>query len=422
MATEIGAVKAVKVSAFGTPVDQEKQALAKQDEVFADERVETVAGGALRIQFLDQTDLRLGSDSELVLDQFVYDPAAGTEKLTVELGHGVFRLITGHMAPDKIEIITPVAIVGVRGTDIILQVLAIGSIVIAVLKGQALLTPLFGGAETVAIDQMGTAAVDTSGAVETGVPAPSVDIGLGYDAAHSLIAMMLSRDDASTHQDPQSAYNALGVDPHDGAMDDDMNLGLDGSSGLDGNGLGDLGQFVDPSEDEAQNPNLLLSQPEFFASGVTLEGGDGFDLLIGGTGDDLLNGNGGIDILFGAAGDDTLNGGAGIDGLIGGPGRDTLTGGESFDVFFLAPGDGGDSLDRADLITDFTDGTDFVVLVGLDFADITIGASGGDGVITVAATGEILAVVEGAAGLLSAADIFGGITAVPTAVPPELEL
>lgn len=422
MATEIGSVKAVKVSAFGTPEAQEKHALATKDEVFADELVETVAGGALHIQFLDRTDLRLGSASELVLDQFVYDPASGAEKLTIELGQGVFRLITGEMAPEKIEIVTPVAIVGVRGTDFILKVLAVGSIVIAVLKGQVLLTPLVGQAEPIAIDEMGTAAVDLSGAVETGVPAPSVDIGLGYDAARLLIAMMQSGDEASAANNPPSAFNASGDDPLDGTIDDDMNLGLEGSGGQDDNGLGLLGQISDAPEVEAQNPNLLLTQAAPFADGLTLLGGSGFDLLIGGNGNDLLSGNGGIDILFGNAGDDTLNGGAGIDGLVGGPGRDTLTGGDDFDVFVLAPGDGGDSLDRADLITDFSDGEDFLVLIGLEFADITIGASGGDSVITVTGTGETLAVVEDAAGLLSAADIFATIAAIPTVLPTELEV
>ncbi len=159
MATEIGSVTDVKVSAFGTPPEQAKRALEFFDEVFADELVETVAGGALRIQFLDQTDLRLGSASRVTLDKFIYDPEAGIEGLTIELGEGIFRLVTGDIEPQNIEIKTPAATIGIRGTDLILQILAAGAIIVALLKGKAILYPLFGDQPPLEMDEMTTASV-----------------------------------------------------------------------------------------------------------------------------------------------------------------------------------------------------------------------------------------------------------------------
>jgi len=102
-------------------------------------------------------------------------------------------------------------------------------------------------------------------------------------------------------------------------------------------------------------------------------------------------------IYHGGALDDTYAGGAGDDVLRGGAGADTLSGGAGSDLFVLAPGDGGASLVAADVLSDFEDGVDLIGLSGgLQFSDLTIGASGtGSSTISVATTGELLALVEG---------------------------
>lgn len=51
---------------------------------------------------------------------------------------------------------------------------------------------------------------------------------------------------------------------------------------------------------------------------VSVAGGNGDDVLLGGTGDDTLSGNDGDDVLIGGDGFDALNGGAGDDILLGG--------------------------------------------------------------------------------------------------------
>jgi Ca2+-binding RTX toxin-like protein len=78
-----------------------------------------------------------------------------------------------------------------------------------------------------------------------------------------------------------------------------------------------------------------------------LKGGPGFQSLAGGPGNDLLYGRDGRDFLTGGAGDDTLRGGAGLDDLrgwagndrlIGGLGRDRLSGGGDDDVLLARDG------------------------------------------------------------------------------------
>ena len=64
--------------------------------------------------------------------------------------------------------------------------------------------------------------------------------------------------------------------------------------------------------------NNTLRASAFSAGSVTLNGGNGNDILIGGTGADSLDGGDGRDLLIGGAGKDTLTGDAGDDILIGG--------------------------------------------------------------------------------------------------------
>jgi Ca2+-binding RTX toxin-like protein len=51
------------------------------------------------------------------------------------------------------------------------------------------------------------------------------------------------------------------------------------------------------------------------ALSLTIDGGNGADVLVGGQGDD---------VIFGGAGDDVLKGGPGLDTLDGGPGANVL--------------------------------------------------------------------------------------------------
>ena len=126
----------------------------------------------------------------------------------------------------------------------------------------------------------------------------------------------------------------------------------------------------------------------------TLSGSGGNDTLWGGLGNDSLSGNAGADTLVGEAGNDTIAGGAGDDGLFGGDGAD---------VFVLDAGWG------ADTILDWQDGVDLIdvrALAGLGLHDVTgltIGANGTGAVVGYA--GNTLT-INGAAGLITAADFL----------------
>ena len=73
-----------------------------------------------------------------------------------------------------------------------------------------------------------------------------------------------------------------------------------------------------------------------------IRGGSGNDRLFGEDGDDLIEGGAGNDWLFGEDGDDVINGNQGLDWIVGGAGHDRLNGNAGSDV--LIGNDGDDEL------------------------------------------------------------------------------
>lgn len=72
-----------------------------------------------------------------------------------------------------------------------------------------------------------------------------------------------------------------------------------------------------------------------------LIGGSGNDSVFGGNGDDAISGNGGNDILIGGLGIDILHGDAGNDTLVGNQGADVMDGGDGSDLYMI---EGADSI------------------------------------------------------------------------------
>ena len=80
----------------------------------------------------------------------------------------------------------------------------------------------------------------------------------------------------------------------------------------------------------------------------------------------------------------------------GGTGADTIYSGSGSDTIVLRANDGGSTLALADIIADFTDGSDVLGLDnGLLYSDLTIAQSGSDTVISIKSSSEYLAVLTG---------------------------
>lgn len=103
--------------------------------------------------------------------------------------------------------------------------------------------------------------------------------------------------------------------------------------------------------DGGNGADLLHGSPD----ADTLRGGNGADVLHGHGGADVLEGGNGDDTLWGGRGDDVLRGGRGGDLLSGGQGSDSLWGGQGADLFSFGAGTQAGDLDR---IEDFSVGVD----------------------------------------------------------------
>ena len=90
--------------------------LLNQDPVFSDEVIETKPESASRIVFRDLTELSVGPEARVTLDEFVFDPKPSVSRFVLSAFDGVFRFKSGRLAKSAYAIETPNAVIGVRGT------------------------------------------------------------------------------------------------------------------------------------------------------------------------------------------------------------------------------------------------------------------------------------------------------------------
>lgn len=105
------------------------------------------------------------------------------------------------------------------------------------------------------------------------------------------------------------------------------------------------------------------------AGGDFLFGNAGGDRIGGGFGDDFIFGGSSDDDLFGGAGGDTIFGGGGADSVTGGGGRDVMRGDGGADRFVYAVLSESAPGAHRDVIVDFAEGRDKIVLG--DIGDLT---------------------------------------------------
>ena len=92
--------------------------------------------GKVAIGFIDDTRVDITQHSKLIIDEFVYDPNTKTGSLSLKSALGTIRYASGQIAktsPKNVQITTPTATIGVRGTDFTMTVDELGSSTIILL-------------------------------------------------------------------------------------------------------------------------------------------------------------------------------------------------------------------------------------------------------------------------------------------------
>ena len=111
---------------FGTPIPLNAHVTTGSDAHF-------------KVILLDETVFTLGPSSDMVLDEFVYDPKTSAGKITASLAKGTFRFVTGkvaHRDTDNMKLKVPVGSLGFRGTDVETEVSPDGSGSVKLFSGQ----------------------------------------------------------------------------------------------------------------------------------------------------------------------------------------------------------------------------------------------------------------------------------------------
>lgn len=216
------------MGARGTPPEQETRSLYFGNTVYANETVETDNGGSTTLTFVDDTELRLGSNATVVLDRFVYDPATGDGEAVITLSKGIMRFISGDMNKDAYSVRTPTATMAVRGTDFLVWLVpTTGATILSVLSGQVDVLGCGGHEASAGADQSIRVRGDCSGADPA--PGRAVPSDAGVDGGGS------DEGSGSTNQGNKSSDPLAGGGDAGGGGGGDNG---DGDGGGDGDGDG----------------------------------------------------------------------------------------------------------------------------------------------------------------------------------------
>lgn len=111
-------------------------AILFSDSVFALDTVRTDAVGTTAIQFLDETTVQIGSNAEVRLDNFAYDPKTTVGAGQISFAKGAFRYIGGKMTTEEnVQLHTPTATMVIRGTELVIYVWPDGRTEVNVVSG-----------------------------------------------------------------------------------------------------------------------------------------------------------------------------------------------------------------------------------------------------------------------------------------------
>jgi hypothetical protein len=121
------AVGRIKSTAGAVSIVRQGSATPAQvgQPLFQSDSVRTGADGRVGITLKDETRLALGPNTDVRIDQFAYSPGQGNLRMVMKIARGLVAYVSGRIAklsPDAVRLETPSAILGVRGTRMVIRV------------------------------------------------------------------------------------------------------------------------------------------------------------------------------------------------------------------------------------------------------------------------------------------------------------
>jgi len=118
----VGHVSRVQGAAYAVQ-GAELRELAVNDLIRRTDVLRTGPGARLELTMLDETRLTLGADTELGVERYDLGRRPGAGAVLLRFVKGAFRVVTGRLEAlraereEPFEVVTPFAVIGIRGTD-----------------------------------------------------------------------------------------------------------------------------------------------------------------------------------------------------------------------------------------------------------------------------------------------------------------
>ena len=109
-------------AAVGEIKNQNNEILQNGSKIFFGDTIISKKNANVQILFIDQTVLTLGEDTEMTIDEFIYDPNSNEGSFVSSVKSGTVKFITGQISknnPEDLEVKYPAGTLGARGTEFI---------------------------------------------------------------------------------------------------------------------------------------------------------------------------------------------------------------------------------------------------------------------------------------------------------------
>jgi len=186
-----------------------------------DEAITT--NGRMAITFLDDSVVKLTEHSQLLIDEYIYDPDPSKSKMAITFGLGTARFITGNLNridKQNITLKTPTANIAIRGTDFTATVDELGRSLIILLPDASGLS----SGEIEVVTAMGTVLLNkpyqaTTVSVFESAPSKPVILDLTLDVIDNMLIVTPPKkekityaEEVSTTQESILDFNELDID------------------------------------------------------------------------------------------------------------------------------------------------------------------------------------------------------------------
>ena len=107
-------------AAIGEVYNQDGKKLSTGDKIYFGDSIVVKSNSNSQIMLLDETVMSVGSNSEIKIDEFVYDKKSQNGKILSTIKSGSMRVLTGGVSeknPANLEIKVPAGTIGSRGTE-----------------------------------------------------------------------------------------------------------------------------------------------------------------------------------------------------------------------------------------------------------------------------------------------------------------